>query len=282
MTISQLGRTVALVAALVGPAACSSDAQTSATDRTSSTTEEWPNSMVVLGHSGATGYNSDPANPGSDAIQNSWATGDNPQVDSIYARALAQNPALEGNNFNLAVDGSTVSDLPRQVDAALALAPLPDLFIIQAIDNDIRCDGTDHENYEPYGAAMSDVLASINAGAPDAQIFVVGLWATVENYTDVTQQIPAAIRDNQGGGPCDVFDASGNKLPEVMTYFQDVIDHYQAQLNAACDSVATCVYAGDAIRNMVITADDLTADTYHLAIAGQAKMANTAWTALVE
>ncbi|HYN32629.1 MAG TPA: hypothetical protein VES40_08395, partial [Ilumatobacteraceae bacterium] len=119
MTISQLGRTVALVAALVWPAACSSDAQTSATDQTSSTTEEstsatasatptqWPNSMVVLGHSGATGWNSDPANPGTDAIQNSWATGDNPQVDSIYARALAQNPALEGNNFNLAVDGST-------------------------------------------------------------------------------------------------------------------------------------------------------------------------------
>ena len=56
---------------------------------------QYPNSMVVLGHSGATGYDSDPASPGADAPQNSWATGTNPAVNSIYSRLLALNPAIK-------------------------------------------------------------------------------------------------------------------------------------------------------------------------------------------
>ena len=42
--------------------------------------DKYPNSIVVLGHSGATGYDSDPKAPETDATQNSWATGDNPEI----------------------------------------------------------------------------------------------------------------------------------------------------------------------------------------------------------
>lgn len=240
----------------------------------------WPNSLVVIGHSGATGWNSDPSQPLSDVRENSWATGDSSAVNSVYRRALAQNPELEGNNFNEALDGSNVDDLPRQVEWALAEVPLPDLFVIQSVDNDIRCDGTDDANYQTYGDRMAAVLSAISEAAPDARIFVVGLWATVDNYTEVTAQIPAALAGNQGGGPCDVFDQSGDELPEAMTYYQDVIDQYQAQLAAGCAMVPNCTYGGDAVRNMVIDADDLTADSYHLSVQGHAKMAEITWSVL--
>jgi hypothetical protein len=68
-------------------------------------------SVVVLGHSGATGYDSDPARRREDVPENSWATGTNPAVDSVCMRLLAANPELDGPNFNLAADGSTAADL---------------------------------------------------------------------------------------------------------------------------------------------------------------------------
>ena len=71
---------------------------------------KYPNAIAVLGHSGATGYDSDPKRPRVDAEENSWATGDNPAVDSIYLRLLALNPAVRGHNTNLAVDGTGVDN----------------------------------------------------------------------------------------------------------------------------------------------------------------------------
>jgi hypothetical protein len=41
---------------------------------------KYPNAIAVLGHSGATGFDSDPAHPGEDTTANSWATGDNPST----------------------------------------------------------------------------------------------------------------------------------------------------------------------------------------------------------
>ena len=179
---------------------------------------------------------------------------------------------------------STSQDQGRRSPPAGAIgvgrSATPDLFIIQSIDNDIRCDGTDADNYEPYGHKIDAVLASIVAGAPTARIYVVGVWATVQNYTDVTQKFPAAVGANQGGGPCDVFDQSGQELPSAMAYYQDVIDHYQANLKFGCDLVPSCQYGGDEIGNMALAGDDLAPDFNHLSIQGQAKMAETAWTAL--
>ena len=99
---------------------------------------QYPNAIAVLGHSGATGYNSDPKRPGVDARENSWATGDNPAVNSIYLRLLALNPVVRGHNTNVDVAGSDVDALAGRADQALATRPLPELFLIQSVDNDIR------------------------------------------------------------------------------------------------------------------------------------------------
>jgi hypothetical protein len=58
--------------------------------------------MFVLGHSGATGENSDPSKPRVEVRANSWATGTNPVVKSLYLRILAKNTAIQSHAVNLA------------------------------------------------------------------------------------------------------------------------------------------------------------------------------------
>src|SRR5579884_4096940 len=72
----------------------------------------YPDSIAVLGDSDSTGYNS--AVPAHDAKQNSWESGTNPLVDSLYLRILAANPRIRGHNANWAQDGAKAADLLGQ------------------------------------------------------------------------------------------------------------------------------------------------------------------------
>jgi len=163
---------VAVVWALLASCSSSGDAgggpaaTTASSSQATQASGQYPNAIAVLGHSGATGYDSDPKRPGADARENSWATGDNPAVDSVYLRLLALNPAVRGHNTNVAVAGTGVDDLAGQADQALAATPLPELFLIQSVDNDIRCDGSDADNYAPFAATLTDVLKKLTTGAP--------------------------------------------------------------------------------------------------------------------
>src|SRR3954467_12886103 len=103
-------RGLALVAVLVGKA-------------TAGPAVQYPNSIAVLGHSGATGWNSNPHRRNQDAPENSWATGTNPTVNSIYRRILARNPAVRGHNYNLAVAGSDIDEMVSQAQEALPFHP---------------------------------------------------------------------------------------------------------------------------------------------------------------
>jgi len=170
----------ALAVLVVGVSSCSASdgAVTSASPSSSSTLAQspaasgapasgkYPNAIAVLGHSRTTGYNSDPSSPGTDTKANSWATGDNPAVQSIYTRLLAVNPAVAGHNANLGVDGSDVNGLSAQVDQALALDPKPELFMIQEVDNDLQCDGTDKDNYGRFARTLGDQLTRIMTAVP--------------------------------------------------------------------------------------------------------------------
>lgn len=56
-----------------------------------------PVGVIAIGHSGLTGENTDPSLPPfSPVLENSWATGSNPEVDSIYQRLVAVRPETEG------------------------------------------------------------------------------------------------------------------------------------------------------------------------------------------
>jgi lysophospholipase L1-like esterase len=241
----------------------------------------YPSSIAVLGHSGATGWNSDPQHPQVDALQNSWATGTNPAVNSIYRRLLRLNPAIKGHAYNIARSGSDVTDLMRQARSALASSPLPELILIQTVDNDMRCDGTDKQNYKPYGAKLAQILETIAKKAPRAHVFIVSVWGSTQNYAAVIQKMPPAARaDKIGTGLCDLLDRS-NKIRKSAVAAQDaIIRGYHKQIAITCARFRNCRYDQGALYRMVITKSDLSSDGNHLSVHGQRKMAATAWDAL--
>ncbi len=70
----------------------------------------YPDSIAAIGHSGITGESSHEQRfQGSE--EDSWATGTTPEVNSVYARILARNPAIEGNVTNLATSAATIPDV---------------------------------------------------------------------------------------------------------------------------------------------------------------------------
>jgi hypothetical protein len=272
--------TLALCLAVAG---CGSAAETAASSGTTSSepsihrTAEF-DAIGVMGHSGATGANS--TGEGPDVPENSWATGDNPVVNSIYLRLLTAHPALQGHNVNTAKDGSDASALMGQAEALLAMDPVPDLVLINSIDNDIQCDGTDEANYDSFEAQIDDVLTYLEKTAPGIRVFFVDQWTTVVRYDDLVSTLPNGVAHNAGGGPCGVFATDGTRNPEAETYLQLQVDTYMDRIIAACSRHDDCATDQKAMQGMPLEAADLSPDFDHLAVSGLAKEAAIAWDAL--
>lgn len=272
-------RRLLIVACLVATAVLVAGAAAGLAGR--STRVVYPDSIVALGHSGVTGYNSDTAHQNRDAPANSWVTGTNPAVDSLYLRILARNPKIKGHNVNLGVDGSTVDDLPRQAREAIALKPAPQLVVIQTVDNDIRCDGTDQQNYRPFGATLIKALTIIASGAPRARIFIVSSpIATVRRFAETFQNNIVAVSQFEGTGRCDLFNDAARATPGRWAYLQKVIDGYYAVLVASCRRFSHCRYDDGAMAHLDIVAHDFAYDYNHLSIQGLRKAAAVEWAAL--
>ena len=237
----------------------------------------YPSSLAVIGHSGATGYDSDPVR--ARWSHNSWVTGDNPLVKSLYARILARNPAVRGHKFNLAINGSNVASLLLQARKAVTMKPTPELVVVQSIDNDIACDGTDAKRLKPFGATFSQALDALATGAPDARIFVVSQFGSPGTSV---RALTAVQRKGLGGGsgPCDFLDATGAILPKRLAYLESVIHGYEAAVAASCKLVAACRYDGGAFGRVVDRPEYVSSDLNHFSVKGHAKAAAVAWAAL--
>lgn len=296
---SVTARAGALLAALALLVACSGgDPETSTGDRadrsstpgTTRTAEEKPvlppqterlDSVAALGHSGLTGTLTDPDDPYGDAVENSWATGDNPRVDSIYLRLLADHPALEGHHYNAAVNGATIDGLVGQYESLLDEAGIaPDLFVIQFIDNDIRCDGSDAEHAKEFGRQLDRGLSRIATDLPEAQFYLTGPWASVPRWAAWAAHHEQHVQANSGTGPCDVFDGRGRPLPAGIRSMQRIIDSYTAEQAAVCARHPGCFTDRGALERFAPVDRDVAWDLNHLSVAGHAKYARIAWSAL--
>ena len=240
-------------------------------------------SMAALGHSGLTGTMSDPKQPWRDAHENSWATGDNPAVRSVYQRLLADHPTLEGHSYNYAVNGATIDDLEDQYDALMSEAEVaPDLIVLEFVDNDTRCDGTDAVNAVRFGRTLDAGLTRMAADLPDAQFYLTGPWASVELWTAWAAHHPEQVRANSGDGPCDVFDGRGRPREAGMRSMQRIVDSYRAQLELVCARHPGCYTDNAALETFAPTDRDVASDLNHLSIAGHGKYAAIAWSAMPE
>ena len=237
----------------------------------------YPSSIVVLAHSGATGENSDPRRPGVEVRGNSWATGTNPSVNSVYLRVLARNPEIKGHNVNLAHASATVRDLVRQAQRAVALEPKPELILIQIMDADIVCPAQESD-YAAFRSTFISALKVLARGAPQSSFFVVSQFGSP---TTEWKMFSSAERKSIGGtGPCAFLDPAGRLVPKELARLEGIIHGYEAQLEAACKRFSQCRYDGGAFGRIVNKREYVSSDLNHWSVKGHAKAAAVAWAAM--
>jgi hypothetical protein len=240
-------------------------------------TPGYPDSMVVIGHSGATGEDSDPAQPHVEIRANSWATGTNPAVHSVYQRILAKNRAIRGHNFNLDQGGANVEMLLDQARNAIQLKPKPQLVLIQTIDADMACPAH-AADYASYHFKLLSVLQVLAHGLPQAKIFIA---SQLGMPTTEWQTYTLAQRRQAGGtGPCDYLNPEGKVVPSKLARLVRIIRGYETQVKVACAQVPRCSFDGPIYARQVHRRKYISEDLNHLSVAGHAWAARVAWAAM--
>ena len=268
-----LGLAVLLTAA--GCGAASSPPAPAASVSPTDPREQSPVGIIAIGHSGLTGESSDPDRPGEDARQNSWATGTNTEVQSVYTRMIAMRPETQGHASNRAEGGAVSGQLAGQAAAALAEVSNPALAIIQTIDNDIRCDGTDSQHIPELGAAVDKALQVITDESPQTRVVVVGQLGRPATAAAAIAGDPGSKAGVTGTGICDFFDPNGTLVPSKIAALTAIIEGYESEQARVCATYPQCSTDDGAFAAFVDTPGGLVFG--HLTIAGHKQAATLIW-----
>ncbi|HLX20137.1 MAG TPA: hypothetical protein VKR23_08285 [Gaiellaceae bacterium] len=265
----------------VVPILCAALAAAAAASAAAGHPSKYPASLVVIGGGDAVGVGADAAHPYRDAPADSWVTGTNPAVNSIYSRVLATDPSLRGHAYNLSSDDTGIDDLGRLVAKTVALSPKPQLVIVD-IDGDVQCDGKDSARVADFGTKLGTALTTLSHGDPGARIFVVSYWGSFSSYVQYLRGLPLNARlKHAGKSLCQFVSApSGTVELSHVAYVEKFAYAYDAQLKAQCAKVPNCRYDGGAAQRLDTTAGDLNVTQEDLSEQGQAKLAETEWAAM--
>lgn len=213
----------------------------------------------------------------------SWTTGEDETVDSVARRAgeaVGAVPEIE----NVAAKGATSAELPRQAEKAVEAAP--DLVTVLIGANDVcRKRSSDITTPDAFRTNVTTSLATLSAGAPDATIFVSSVPDLLD-FFDTERTDPEAVSRWAGSSNCNslLYEPASDDAESVARRenVSTTIDAYNTVLADACGAVANCVYDGGALHDFDVTSDDISdVDHFHPSLAGQAKLADIAWTALL-
>lgn len=233
-----------------------------------------PVGMIAIGHSGLTGEGT--SAPGVANKQASWATGTDPEVNSIYARLVNAIPATEGRVANTAKGGAVSAELLVEATSALAQVPAPLLAIIQTVDNDQQCDNS---TVAKLGMNLQKALELIHSASPNTKMVVVGQLGrpTVEFITALADSSPSARATLQWNDACAPIDADGNVSESGIANLVRSSDAYEAESIRVCALVENCFTDGGLRKAWVDTLDQFGSDFNHFGIAGQAREAEELW-----
>jgi lysophospholipase L1-like esterase len=220
-----------------------------------------------------------------DVPANSWSTGTNPTVNSIYNRILAMNPAISGRNTNAAVSGARMGHFAGQ--AANAAAADPELVTVLLGANDVctsnEASMTPVDTYEAQFRAGMEVLAQ---EAPDALVYVASipniyrLWqvGSVSGTARLWWAL-LSICQSMLASPTSTTDANVQRRQRVL---QRNVDFNQV-LADVCAEYLRCRFDDNAAFNTDFLLSDLsTIDYFHPNVTGQAKAAQVLWGAIFD
>ena len=241
-----------------------------------------PVGLIALGHSDLTGENSDPDRPGAEAEENSWATGTTAGLNSIYQRMVALRPDTEGHVANTASGGAAADLLAGQAQRALETVPRPELAIIQTIDSDIRCDGTDPDHVGDFGTAVRAALQVIADASPNTKVLIItepGRPATeLKGMARAIATNPSAKAVYTGSAPCGMYDEStGRLVPARIKALTRIIAGYEREQARVCAQFPTCSTDRGGLASFQRAPDLVSNDFNHLNAAGLSALAEAVW-----
>jgi lysophospholipase L1-like esterase len=277
------------IALVVATAACSGNAKTSGhttsptgqstanTTATATGSPDHPIGVIAVGHSWMTGYMSDPKSPGTDTVANSWATGTNPAVHSIYQRLVEARPETAAHVANVASDGAESGGLPDQAAEGLTEVPYPALLIVQIVGNDLRCDGTDPQHYPEFRDNVRKAVQTVLKASPNATVVLVGDPGRPSRYAKAIADLPTTPKDFIGTRPCYLFSANRTINQAGVARVTALLAAYEAQLAKACEGIQRCHTDGGAAARMELPIADYGQDLLHPSIHGHAHIAAAEW-----
>jgi hypothetical protein len=240
-----------------------------------------PVGVIAIGHSGLTGEGSDPSRPGQVALENSWATGTSPQVNSIYRRLVTVRPETDGHVANTAEGGAPASTLFAQAQRALETVPTPALVVVKTIDSDIGCDGTDGAHVPEFGVALADALELVTIASPESQILVVGQTGrpSPSFVKKLVAEDPSVKADLTGTGMCDFYGPDGVLNKKAFATLTSIIEDYETEQARVCATVPNCRTDDGTHAAYVDRLENFSSDWNHLNVRGQAEVAGITWPA---
>jgi lysophospholipase L1-like esterase len=240
-----------------------------------------PGSIASMGDSITRGFHTGTIL--TDVPANSWSTGTNATVNSLYSRIRAVNPGAVATNN--ALTGAKMADLPRQ--AANTVRNQPDVVTILLGAND-ACTSTEAAMTPvgTYESQFRSAMETLRVELPDTQVLVASvpdihrLWQI--GHTSGSARFAWAlygICQSMLAQPTSTTAANVDRRARVR---QRVMD-YNAVLRDVCAEYVHCRYDDDAAFNTQFTLADMSSiDYFHPNVSGQAKAAAVLADALLD
>jgi hypothetical protein len=278
---SRIAIAAAMSASLLAALAVPDSSSATTPDTTSPGTGDGPVGVIAIGHSGLTAENSDPDRPHQPALENSWATGTNPDVNSIYQRLIEVHPETEGHVANTAVGGAPSVTLTGQAGMALDEVPAPELVIIQTIDGDMNTCPVDEGEVAYFGDNLSKALDLIVDRSPQSRILLVTGFIRPDPAYDeqVVAAHPELAAEATGTpGECGTpFLSPGEVNMAFFDMLTTRIEAFEAEQQRRCDAIPQCSTDAAVRAPFFFTLDYQNPDLDHMNVRGMAKMAELEW-----
>ncbi|WP_406371479.1 SGNH/GDSL hydrolase family protein [Streptomyces sp. NBC_00647] len=275
----------AAATALLGIAACDATGGNSSAPSGTRTrpspkpTPVWdrsPASMAAVGDSITRGF--DACSVLSDCPEVSWATGSDPQVNSLAVRLLGTTGAAE-RSWNYAVTGARMADLPGQM--AQAATRKPELVTVMAGANDAcRSSTSAMTSVTDFRTAFQDAMDTLRGTLPRAQVYVSSvpdlkrLWSEGRGNPLGKQVWKLGICPSMLGDADSLDSAATLRRGKV----QNRVEEYNQVLREVCAKDRRCRFDGGAVFDYRFGTDQLSHwDWFHPSKNGQARLAEIAY-----
>ncbi|MFF5444792.1 SGNH/GDSL hydrolase family protein [Streptomyces sp. NPDC012888] len=234
-----------------------------------------PASIAAVGDSITRGF--DACSVLADCPEASWATGVDPEVQSLASRLLGSDGA-PARSWNYAATGSRMADLPAQM--AAAAEHRPDLVTVMVGANDAcRRTASAMTPVEDFRAGFEVALAGLRSTSPKSQVYVssvpdlLRLWETGKDSPTGREIWKLGICPSMLADPASLTKDAVARRERVRAR----VVAYNEVLREVCAKDRLCRYDGGAVFRYPFTAEQLSRwDWFHPGKGGQARLAELA------